>query len=366
MPVKVCILTTVHQPFDTRIFHKEAKTLVRAGYKVTLIAPHSKNEIVDRVKIIALAKARNRFMRIFIHTWQILFLALSQRANIYHFHDPELIFIGILLKFIGKKVIYDVHEDVPRQIMNKSWLGNNQIRKLASFIMNIVEQIGAKSFNKILVVTPKIAKRFPKNKVVILRNFPVLKLIDDAIPLNYKKNKPIIIYAGGLKRVRGIKEIIQAMNYIDNKAELWLLGKWYDEKFKRECENLAGWKQVKDFGFVSLNKVYQYMKIVNIGISILYPLENHLKSLPVKHYEYMTCSLPIIISNFSYWKDIFKGCALFADPYNPKDIAQKILFLLENKNVMKKMGKNGRKLIIEKYNWEEETKRLLEMYEHLS
>jgi len=366
LPVKVCILTTVHQPFDTRIFHKEAKTLVRFGNKVTLIVPHNKDEIVDGVKILALPKARNRFIRIFIHTWQILFLALDQRANIYHFHDPELIFIGVLLKFLGKKVIYDVHEDVPKQIMNKSWLGNNQIRKLASFIMNIAEQIGAKSFNKILVVTPEIAKRFPKNKVVILRNFPVLKLIDGAIPLNYKKSKPIIIYTGGLKRVRGIKEIIQAMNYVDNKAELWLLGKWYDKKFKRECENLAGWKQVKDFGFVSLNKVYQYMKIANIGISILYPLENHLTCLPVKHYEYMTCSLPIIISNFSYWKDIFKGCALFADPYNPKDIAQNFLFLLENKNVMEKMGKKGRKLIIEKYNWEEEAKKLLEMYEHLS
>jgi len=366
MPVKVCILTTVHQPFDTRIFHKEAKTLVRSGYKVTLIVPHSKNEIVDGVKIICLSRAKNRFMRIFVRTGQILFLALGQRADIYHFHDPELIFIGILLKFLGKKVIYDVHEDVPKQIMDKSWLGKNQIRKLVSFIMNIVEQIGARSFNKILVATPEVAKRFPKNKVVILRNFPVLKLIDNTIPVNYKKNKPIVIYAGGLKRVRGIKEIIQAMKYVDNKAELWLLGKWYDKKLKRECENLAGWKQVKDFGFVSLNKVYQYMKIANIGISILFPLENHLTSLPVKHYEYMTCSLPIIISNFSYWKDIFEECALFADPYNPKDIGQKILFLLENTNVMKKMGKNGRKLIIEKYNWEEEAKRLLEVYEHLS
>lgn len=366
MPIKVCILTTVHQPFDTRIFHKEAKILVQSGYKVTLIVPYDKNEMVDGVKIICFPRAKNRFMRIFVHAWKMLFLALGQRADIYHFHDPELILVGIVLRLLGKEVIYDVHEDVPKQIMNKSWLGNNQIRKLLSFIMNVVEQIGARSFNKILVTTPEIAKRFPKNKVVLLRNFPVLKLIDDTIPINYKKNKPIIVYAGGLKRERGIKEIIQAMKYIDNKAKLWLFGEWYGKKFKKECKNLTGWKQVKDFGFVPLDKVYQYMKIANIGISILYPLANHLTCLPVKHYEYMTCSLPIIISNFPYWEDIFGECALFADPYNPKDIAQKILFLLENINVMKKMGKNGRKLIIEKYNWEEESKRLLEMYEHLS
>jgi len=346
MPVKVCILTTVHQPFDTRIFHKEAKTLVRSGYKVTLIVPHNKNETVDRVKIIALPKARNRLFRIFFHTWQIIFLALGQRADIYHFHDPELVLVGIVLKLFRKKVIYDVHEDVPK-------------------IMNIVEQIGAKSFNKIVVVTPEIARKFSRNKAIILRNFPIVKLIDDTAPLSYNKNKPIIIYAGGLKRVRGIKEIIQAMEYVDNKAELWLLGKWYNKKFKRECENLAGWKQVKDFGFVSLSKVYQYMKIANMGISILYPLENHLKSLPVKHYEYMTCSLPVITSNFSYWKDIFEECALFADPYNPKDIAKKILFLLGDINVMNKMGRSGRKLVVEKYSWEEESKKLLEMYKHI-
>ena len=77
MPVKVCILTTVHKPFDTRIFHKEAKTLAQFGYHVTLIVPHNKNEIVDGVKIIALLKARNRFVRIFVRTWQILFLALG-------------------------------------------------------------------------------------------------------------------------------------------------------------------------------------------------------------------------------------------------------------------------------------------------
>ena len=365
MTVKVCILTTVHQPFDTRIFYKEAKSLVKSGYKVTLIVPHSKNEKVDGVNIICLPRANNRFKRIFVCTGQMFFLALGQRSDIYHFHDPELIFIGVLLKILGKKVIYDVHEDVPKQILNKSWLGNTQIRKLMSSIMNIGEKMSARLFNNILAATPEIAKRFPKNKVVLLRNFPVLELIDKTIPANYKKNKPIIVYAGGLKRVRGIKEIIQAMKYVDNKAELWLLGQWYDETLKKECENIAEWKQVKAFGFVSLKKVFQYMKIANIGISILFPIESHLKSLPVKHYEYMTCSLPIIISNFFYWKDIFGRCALFADPHDPKDIAKKILFLLENKEKSEELGKKGRALVEKRCNWEEESKKLLEMYRAL-
>ncbi|HZK10761.1 MAG TPA: glycosyltransferase family 4 protein [Atribacterota bacterium] len=365
MPVKICILTTVHQPFDTRIFHKEAKTLVQAGYDVILIAQHSKNEIVDGVKIIALPKPRNRFMRIFGLIWRAFYLALRQHDDLYHFHDPELIIEGIILRLFGKKVIYDVHEDVPKQIMNKNWLSNKQIRMFASFIMNIVEQIGTLLFNRIVVATPDIAKKFPENKTVILRNFPILKLIDNTTPANYKKNKPVIIYTGGLTKIRGIKEIVQAMEYVDDKAELWLLGKWESKEFKKECKNLVGWKYTKYLGHKSLEEVCSCLKISKVGISILYPVKNYLTSLPVKTFEYMACSLPVVMSNFPYWQGIFKDCALFVDPYDSKDIAEKILYLLDNPDEAKELGKKGRKLIEEKYSWEAESKKLLEMYNNL-
>ena len=365
MPVKVCILTTVHPPFDTRIFHKEAKTLVQAGYEVTLIAQHSRNEIVDGVKIIALPKPRNRFMRIFGLIWRAFYLALRQHADVYHFHDPELIFIGILLKLLGKKVIYDVHEDISKQILNKDWIGNVNVRKYVAFIVNLIDHIGALLFDKIIYVVPDIAEKYPKNKTIILRNFPILKLINNTIPANCKKNKPIIIYAGGLTKVRGIKEIVQAMEYIEDKAELWLLGKWESEKFKKECENLRGWKYTKYLGLVSLEEVFQYMKIADIGISTLYPVKNYLISLPIKVFEYMACSLPMVMSNFPYWQKIFGDCALFVNPYDSKDIAEKILYLLDNPNEEKKLGKKGRKLIEEKYSWERESKKLLEMYKNI-
>ena len=65
MGKKVCILTTVHPPFDTRIFHKQAKTLVKAGYNVILIVQHDGDTGVDGIRIIGLPKPRNRFTRIF-------------------------------------------------------------------------------------------------------------------------------------------------------------------------------------------------------------------------------------------------------------------------------------------------------------
>jgi len=361
----ICILTTVHPAFDVRILYKEAKSLVKAGYKVTLIAQHNKIEVVNGVKIIALPKPKNRFIRIFSLICQTLFLALRQHADVYHFHDPELIFVGVLFKLFGKKVIYDVHEDVPKQILNKDWVGNVNVRKFVAFIVNIIEQIGALLFNRIVVATPDIARKFPKEKTVILRNFPILELIDNIKPANYKKERLIIIYAGGLTKIRGIKEIIQAMEYVEDKAELWLLGKWENEKFRKECENLKGWEYTRYLGLVSLEEIFQYMKIADIGISIFHPVKNYLTGLPVKAFEYMACSLPMIMSDFPYFQKFFRECAVFVNPFNFEDIANKILYLLDKPNGAKKMGKKGRKLIEEKYSWEAESKKLLEMYENL-
>ena len=362
---KICILTSVHPAFDGRIFHKEAKTLAKAGYNVILIAKHDNEKIVDGVRIVPLPEPKNRIERMTKIMWKLFRLALKEKADIYHFHDPELIFIGLLLKLHGKKVIYDVHEDVPKQILNKDWIGNIYNRKCIAFIVYIIEQIGAFLYNEIVAATPDIAKKFPKNKTVVLRNFPILELIDDVKPINYKKDKSVIIYAGGLARTRGIMEIIQAMEYIDNKAELCLLGKWESKKFRYECENLEGWNNTRYLGFISLNEVFQYMKIADIGLCLLHPIKNYITGLPIKAFEYITCSLPMVMSNFHYWREIFGECTLFANPYDPKDIADKIIYLLDKPNEARKFSKKGRKLIEEKYNWETESKKLIILYNSL-
>lgn len=363
---KVCILTTVHPVFDTRIFHKEAKTLTRAGYDVTLIAQHERDEVVDGVKIIAMPKAKNRFFRIFGLTYKAFRLALRKRADIYHFHDPELIFVGLILKIFGKKVIYDVHEDVPKQILNKEWIGNLFIRKFTAAVFNIFEQFGASRFDGIVAATDDIANKFNPKKTISLRNFPILGLIDKSDPVNIDKNKFVIIYAGGLTRIRGIKEVIQAMEYLNGQAELWLLGEWESEGFEKECRSLEGFQYTKYLGFKEIEEVYGYMKKSDLGIATLYPVKNYLNSLPVKAFEYMACGLPIVMSNFPYWQELFKDCALFADPKDPKDIAERINVLLEDINLRIRLGKAGRDLVEKKYSWEAESTKLLDLYKDLS
>ncbi len=95
---KVCILTSVHSLFDIRIFHKQAKTLAKAGYDVTLIVQHTRDEVIEGIKVIALPKPKNRFHRMIGLVFRVFRLALTQKADVYHFHDPELLPVGVLLR----------------------------------------------------------------------------------------------------------------------------------------------------------------------------------------------------------------------------------------------------------------------------
>jgi glycosyltransferase involved in cell wall biosynthesis len=365
----ICHLTSGHPPSDDRIFHKESVTLAKAGYEVVLIAQHSKEEIVNGVKIVPLHKPRNRYERMTKIDWQLFRLALKEKADVYHFHDPELIIVGILLKLLGKKVIYDVHELVYFSIEDKVWLGPRILRKLTQLVYLLVEKISVKMFDQLILAEDDYEnyyKRTHKNfcKYTIVRNYPILSLIKSASPYtDIDKQKSVIIYAGGLGRLRGIKEIIQAMAFVKEEGELWLLGKWESEAFRKECEDSEGFKYTKYLGLVPLGEVYKYTKTADIGISILYPIKNYLTSLPIKAYEYMSCALPMVMSNFPCWRQTFGECALFADPYNPKDIAEKILCLLDNPDKARQLGDRGKRLTAEKYNWETEGKKLVDIYE---
>ncbi|MEI6346748.1 MAG: glycosyltransferase family 4 protein [Bacteroidota bacterium] len=364
--IKVCHISTVHNAFDDRIFHKECVSLAKAGFDITLIVKHDKNEVVDGVKISALLNKSSRSYRI-ISQFIAFSKAIKVKAGVYHFHDPELMLIGVLLRLFGKKVIYDVHEDIVKQVYYKKWIKFTFIRAMLSKIIKYLEKFCSLFFVKIVVVTDDIAVKFPPKKTILIRNYPIIELIDNQ-PINNSKveNTIRLIYAGGLTEVRGIKEIIASLEFISQDIELLLLGPWESEEYMQECKNINSWNKVKYLGMLNLEDVYPYIKSSDIGLSLLYPAKNYITSLPVKAFEYMACEKPMIMSNFDYWKEIFGGVALFCDPMNSKEIALCIQQLIDDKFKAQELGKKGRKLILEKFSWEAESLRLVEMYHGLS
>ncbi len=359
---KICHLTSVHPRYDTRIFFKECKTLSDAGFDVNLIVADGKgDEVVDKINIYDVGKPINRKERMLKTTKKVFEKSLEVNADIYHFHDPELIPIGLKLKKLGKKVIYDVHEDVPRDILSKEYL-NKFSRPILSNIFEVYENYAAKKFDYIITATPYIRDRFKKlnPNTIDINNFP---LLNEFYSLDLKNNKEnAVCYVGGITKIRGIVELIKSLEYVD--TTLHLAGEFESEELKKEVENLNGWKKVEYYGFVNREKIKEILSICKIGIVTLFPIKNYLDALPVKLFEYMSASLPVIASNFPLWKEIVEKnkCGICVDPKKPEEIAKAIGYLITHPDEAKKMGENGRKAVLEKYNWEKESEKLLEVY----
>jgi glycosyltransferase involved in cell wall biosynthesis len=364
--IKVCHVSTVHDRYDDRILLKECASLADAGYEVFFVVQAPAPEMAGKVQIVPLRSFESRISRVLFAPWIAFFTSLKTKAKVYHFHDPELIVLAPWYRIFGKKVIFDSHEDVPRQILSKNWISNMFVRKCVAAAYGLVEWWCILFCNKVISVTPEIVARFPRRKQVLVRNFPVLALAGMNEKPPVEKTKPVVIYAGGLSRIRGIKETIQAIESIDGKAELWLLGKWSDENYFEECKAEAGWKHTRYFGNMKPEEVYAYYHLADIGIALLYPEENYLKSLPVKAFEYMACGLPIIMSDFPYWQKNFQEGAIFVNPFNYTDISKAVLTLLSDNEKRMAMGAAGKKAAFEKFSWQQESQALINAYKELT
>lgn len=375
----VCILTTVHPPFDTRIFHKQAKTLARAGYDVTLIAQHDGDRVVEGIRVIGLPKPRNRLTRIFGLTWRAFRLALRQHADVYHFHDPELLPAGALLKLFTKaKVIYDVHENVPKQILNKAWLPSWS-RRLVALAYMLIERGLLPFIDEIIIAEDSYIENYRNRKnVVAIRNYPLLPRAvkrPDTDSSEGGSRGFKVIYVGGVTKLRGALELIEALRLVKedghHNVTLSLVGPLESLKFEKELHTLIRQYGLEGnvciLGPVPHTEALGILAQSHIGAAVLHPDPNYVESLPTKLFEYMAAGLPVVASNFPLWCEIVEGnrCGICVDPLNPKEIAGAIEYLITHPEEARQMGENGRRAVEEKYNWEKEGKKLLKLYEEL-
>jgi glycosyltransferase involved in cell wall biosynthesis len=368
MKKKIVMLTSVHNATDDRIFYKQARSLSQAGYEVVIIGQHPEDTVIEGVKIVALKKPKNRLRRILFSTITVFKLALKEKANLYHFHDPELIPIGIILKLLKKKVIYDVHEDYSEQILSKNYI-SSWCRKFISFLFNALEKLFCCFFDGIVIAHDYLKTKFKHSLKISARNYPIIGKKIEKNDLSIEKDeKTVVIYAGGLTKIRGITEIVKAFELIktDN-VELWLFGEFYPEDYREEIKKTKGFERTKWKGMVSFEEIFSYYKKADIGIVCLSPIPNYIKATPNKLFEYMLSGLAVIASNFPLWKEIVEGnrCGITVDPLNPEEIAHAIEYLANKPELRRQMGENGKRAVFEKYNWENESKKLVNLYKEI-
>jgi len=373
MGSKVCLISTVHPVFDTRIFYREAMTLSHSGYRVFLIASYNKESIVSGIKILPVSSRKGRIFRILIKGWQAFFRGIRINADIYHFHDPELIPMGIILKLLGKKVIYDVHENVSMQIYSKNWIPII-LRRYIAEIFKFIEKIALSFFSGIIVAGEDIMRqthfRRVSYKVTLLRNFPVVELTEKEV-FPKPQNKIIFIYTGIISNDRGILEVIKAFKKIRSvNIRLILLGQFDSNNFKEKIlRETQGCNNIKYIPSVSYQEMFDILAKCHVGLMCFKPTPNNIGALSGRNnkiYEYMQAGLAIIGSNFPLWEEFIKGnkIGITVNPYDPSQIKEAMEFFITNPIELDQMEKNA-KLLSREFSWGKESEKLIELYKEL-
>ena len=367
--MNICHLTSVHSRYDTRIFLKECRSLARTGYQVSLVVADGKSEEVrDGISIFDVGSSSGKINRMCRATRRIFKKAWKLDADVYHFHDPELIPIGLKLKNMGKKVLFDAHEDIPRQLRSKPYL-NVPVRWLLSKMFAAYETWACRRFDAVITATPFICNKFLKINLnsIDINNFPIRGELA-SVSNDWNLRRKEVCYVGGITAIRGIKEIVRAFEFVNSGARLRLIGRFTEPAVENEVKNYKGWSNVDALGVLDRNAVRRILGRAIAGLVTYLSFPNHIDAQPNKMFEYMSAGIPVIASNFPLWREIVEGndCGLCVDPGDPYAIATAIDRLVNEPELAMQMGENGKHAVQEKYNWSIEEKKLLELYAKLT
>lgn len=366
----VAILSSVHPPFDTRIFQKEARSLAAAGFDVTLIVPHDRDLVVDGVKLRAIRASGGRLTRMLLGPLRVLREAVRARADVYHFHDPELIPVGLLLKLWGKRVIYDVHEDVPKDIRGKTYLPRWLVHPLA-LIVDLIQKATSRAFDLVILARDDIERSFAGHRhILLIRNYPIRDLFPAPDRTGSVNGCFTVAYTGGLVAGRGVVEMIEALERVSARhpVRMVLFGKFWPAELETRVRAMAGFRHVDFRGWIPYEQLPGELSRADAGIVCFLPEPNNVNAGPTKLFEYMACGLPVVASDFPMWREVVVGsdCGLCVDPRDPDAIADALRYLADHPQRRDEMGANGRRAIRDRYNWEVEAETLIAAYRRLT
>lgn len=343
---------------------KQCRSLASHGHEVALVvADGLGNACRDGVRIIDVGAPNGRRDRMLNTTWRVARAALAQGADVYQLHDPELIPAGLRLKRAGCKVVFDAHEDVPTQLLDKPYLAP-PVARLLSHAFRVLERHACRRFDGILAATPFIRDRLAAYHplTVDVNNFPRVEEFPTPAPGAAVRDS--VCYVGSISAIRGVRELVQACALLRTPARLALAGSFSEPALAAEVAHYPGWARVDALGHLDRAGVAGVMARAFAGLVTLLPTASYRDALPVKMFEYMAAGVPVIASDFPLWRGIVEGsrCGLCVDPRDPAAIAAAIDRLAAHPGLAQEMGANGRRAVLARYSWENESDKLIAFY----
>lgn len=364
----VAVVTTVHRPFDTRIFHKQAVSLAAAGYEVVLVQRGDAPEVVKNVRVVPLPTAPNRYVRVTWNCWLALRAVLNSGATICHLHDPELIPVGLVLKILGKTVVYDVHEELVL-VNDRAYVPAWAKRPLA-WVIGAVEALAERFFDRIVAATSLIAEHFSADRVTLVRNTPRLEELADCGRSGFAGRPRQAFCAGGMAHYNGVDLMVAAVAALPDRppSRLVLGGEFLNERDRDDMLSRPGADRVDFLGWLDRPALAREMGQSRVGIALYRRTANVLRADPIKLYEMMGAGLPVVVSDVPRWRDLVlqNDCGIMVDPEDAQACAAALSRILNNPEEAEAMGRRARATILAGYEWSVDEARLLDLYEDLS
>lgn len=382
---RICFLSTVHFVYDGRIFQKEAHTLAAAGFDITVVAREDPTpSATNGIQVLCLPENKSRLAEILkrfqlhraLRAVQLAAIALRQQADIFTVHDPELLPVAVLLKIFKRRiVVYDIHEDVPQQILDKEWLPRS-VRPWVKSIYRLVERMALLFVDGLVLAEYDYGKYYKKYNAQIVLNYPLLTYAHLYKADTPKASpRPTLVYAGTITELRGLYAMLDLVRRLKQRYGdilLRLIGPINIAPEAEKAQRLIADYDISDnvelTGRVSLEEVYRQIGASDIGLALLRPEPNYLNSFPTKLFEYMIMGKPVIVSNFPLWQKIVAdaACGIAVDPLDFETILQATIQLIESEDQRAQMGKLGREAALDQYSWDSQGRQIVQFYQRLS
>ena len=362
-------VSTVHNPFDNRIFMKECASLRDKGWEVILIAQHTADEMVNGIRIRALPIAGNRMQRMRDLPPLAMQMALEEDADILHFHDPELLPVAARLARQGHAVIYDMHENIVKDILTKRWI-KPVMRPLVSAFMRRRMRSWLRGL-RVIFAEESYGRDYPYvSSPTTVLNMP--RLAELSAMESSRSVQPSLAYIGGLTELRGSLRMIRLLAGLQASgidAALELIGP-ADEAHQQEINELVasfGVRNVRFHGFMRADEAWPIVASCHVGLALLSRIPNYEHSYPSKIFEYMALGLPVITSDFDLYRSVVADnqAGFCVDPDDDAAVLAACVKLLEDGQLYNEMSEAGRHAAAQKYNWANEEAKLLALYQEM-
>lgn len=370
---RVMHLSSAHSLLDNRIVEKQCRSLAEAGFAVTCVGlprgePAGARPLPPGLELIELPRPAGRLARALSGGWRCLAIARARRPDIVHFHDPELVPWMLLLAARGGRVVFDVHEDYATAVDRSMWIPG-PLKPLVAAAWRGVEAVCRRAFT-IVIAERYYARRFPGATPVL--NYPrtdqFAALLDGARPL--PPSHPRLLYTGDVTIARGA-ELCARLAAAMPDAEVRLVGRT-DPALARRLETIAGGP-----GRLAIEGIGTWLPFARIvdayrerwtaGLAVMPDSPHYRDKELTKFFEYMAAGLPVIASDFPVWRELISGtgAGICVDPADPDALVAAVRSLHADPARARAMGEAGRRAVRERFNWDGEARRLVELYERL-